>query len=60
MVTDSKFETKEIAMPDAIAELEEYHAQFTKLKNDAARYNRYEETLNLAMTRFENVENLEI
>lgn len=59
MVTNSKFESKDISMDEAIDELEDLNKQFQKIKSDSIRYNKYEETLNLAMTRFENVEILE-
>ena len=52
--------TEDISLEDAIKELSEYKDEFAEIKENSKKYNRYEETLNLAMTGFENVQNLDI
>lgn len=57
-VTEAKFLTKECSVESNIAELEKYKAEYLELEGMAKKINKYEETLNLATSGFENVYNL--
>jgi hypothetical protein len=57
-VTEAKFLTKECSVESNIEELEKYKNEYLELEGMAKKINKYEETLNLATSGFENVFNL--